>query len=111
MTSSFTGPLGGSKYYPRPTLFFSVLFVSFEWIHLSLVHLFEAISGDTDLYKVALMWGRSHKTKKDLQAIHHKSLISLVRPAGFEPAAYGFEALIFGTVGIHRETQGFNYFK
>jgi len=38
-------------------------------------------------------------------------LISLVRPAGFEPAAYGFEALISGTVGISRETQGFNYFK
>ena len=45
----FHRAIGGSKYYPRPTLFFSVLFVSFEWIHLSLVHLFEAISGDTDL--------------------------------------------------------------
>ena len=38
-------------------------------------------------------------------------LILMVRPAGFEPAAYGFEALLFGTVGIHRDIQGFNYFK
>ncbi len=37
------------------------------------------------------MWGSSYKTKKDLQANTHKSLILLVRPAGFEPAAYGFE--------------------
>ena len=43
--------------------------------------------------------------------MRHNPLNSLVRPAGFEPAAYGFEALIFGTVGIYRETQGFNYFK
>jgi hypothetical protein len=35
----------------------------------------------------------------------------MVRPAGFEPATYGFVALIFGTVGTSRETQGFNYFK
>jgi len=57
------------------------------------------------------MWGSSHKIKKDLQAIHHKSLFLLARPARFERATYGFEALLFGTVGIPRETQGFNYFK
>jgi hypothetical protein len=38
-------------------------------------------------------------------------LNSLARPARFERAAYGFEALISGTVGIHRDIQGYNYFK
>jgi hypothetical protein len=33
----------------------------------------------------------SHTEKKDPQATSCKSLKSLVRPAGFEPAAYGFE--------------------
>ena len=33
----------------------------------------------------------SHTEKKDSQAAPCKSLILLVRPAGFEPAAYGFE--------------------
>ena len=57
------------------------------------------------------MWGSFHKIKKDLQANSHKPLFLLVRPARFERATYGFVALLFGTVGIPRETQGFNYFK
>ena len=80
-------------------------------MHLSLIHLFETNSWDPDLNKVGLMWGNSHKIKKDLRAIPHKSLKSLVRPARFERATYGFVALIFGSVGIHRDIQGFNYFK
>jgi hypothetical protein len=76
------------------------------WIHLSLVHLFEANSWDPDLNIVGLMWGSSHKIKKDLKAKAHKSLILLVHPAGLEPATYGFVALIFGHTGTSREMQG-----
>ena len=83
----------------------------FGWMHSYLVHPFETNSWDRDLNKVGLIWGSSHKIKKDLQAIPHRSLNSLARPAGFEPAAYGFEALLFGTVGIHKDIQGYNYFK
>jgi hypothetical protein len=57
------------------------------------------------------MWGSFHKIKKDLQANSHKPLLLLVRPARFELATYGFVALLFGTVGIYRDIQGFNYFK
>jgi len=34
--------------------------------YLSIVDLFETNSWDPDLNKVGLMWGRSHKIKKDL---------------------------------------------
>jgi len=57
------------------------------------------------------MWGGSHKIKKGLQANAHKPLFLLVRPAGFEPATYGFVAHISGTVGTSRDIEGFNYFK
>ena len=111
MTSCYVGPWGGVKNFPPPPYFSQFRLYLFEWIHLFLVHSFGANSWDPDLNKVGLMWGRSHKAKKDLRAIPHKSLISLVRPARFERATYGFVALIFGTVGIHRDIQGFNYFK
>ena len=79
------------KNFTPPLPYFSAFCVYlFGWIHLSLVHLFETNSWDPDLNKVGLMWGGSHKIKKDLQANAHKSLSLLVRPAGFEPATYGF---------------------
>jgi hypothetical protein len=55
-----------------------------------------------------------HKSpnKKDLQPFTSVNPLSLlVRPARFELATYGFVALLFGTVGIHRDIQGYNYFK
>ena len=104
--------IGGVKILPPPLPYFSAFCVYlFGWIHLSLVHLFETNSWDPDLNKVGLMWGGSHKIKKGLQANAHKPLFLLVRPAGFEPATYGFVALISGTVGTSRDIEGFNYFK
>jgi hypothetical protein len=35
----------------------------------------------------------------------------MVRLAGFEPAAYGLEALIFGGVRTPKDSEGFNYFR
>ena len=47
--------------------------------------LFEVIT-----FNVGLMWGKTHKTKKDSKMNNCKSLYLLVRPARFELAAYGF---------------------
>ena len=52
----------------------------------------------------------THPTIK--KGLHQKCnpLILLVRPAGFEPAAYGFEVLKTGHRGIIRDMQGHNNF-
>ncbi len=51
-----------------------------------------------------------HKSpnRKGLQLVFSVNpLILMVRPARFELATYGFVALLFGTVGIHRDIQGY----
>jgi hypothetical protein len=35
----------------------------------------------------------------------------MVRPAGFEPATYGFVALIYGTPRKVKDKEGLNYFR
>ena len=79
---------GNGRWLSKGPLFSDSIF--FGRKYLSIVDPFETNSWDADLNKVGLMWGSSHKIKKDLQNNPHKSLNSLVRPARFELATYGF---------------------